>query len=278
MLYLIALNARGASGASMLWRDDGEGRLLRIGEHPTCDLRLPGAGIATCDLWFESRVWRVRRPDGSVSAVADGDSIIVGHWMLMLIVGDFKPEDPQSADTLSARTRSSSAIEHGSSRPWLEREGWRLAELSDDLPVMIGGGDFCAVHIPWTREAVAAVIRRDGRATRCYPVAGTTLSRNGTPIAAPVVLTDGDDLALDDAPAIRYVDPDEEIDRLLGVLRNEASDGPTPTPARVLTATERVASVVGTRPEALLSVWETALAAGTLTAVLTQCAVTIARW
>lgn len=278
MLYVIALNARGASGASMLWRDDGEGRLLRIGEHPTCDLRLPGAGIATCDLWFEARVWRVRRPDGTVAAVADGDSFIVGHWMLMLIVGVCTPEDSQPDDANSTRPQPGSQFARGASRPWLEREGWQIAELSDDLPVMIGGGDCCSVHIPWTREAVAAVIRRDGRATRCYPVAGTTLSLNGAPIANPVLLSDGDVLALADAPAIRYVDPDEEIDRLLGVLRNEASDSPTPAPPRVLTATERVTSVVGTRPEALLSLWEAALAAGTLAAVLTQCAVTIARW
>lgn len=278
MLYVIALNARGASGASMLWRDDGEGRLLRIGEHPTCDLRLSGAGIATCDLWFESRVWRVRRPDGSVAAVADGDTFIVGHWTLMLLVGDGRQEERISDDALSAKTRSRSAFSHVTSRPWLEREGRQLAELSDELPVMAGASDCCAIHIPWTREAVAAVIRRDGRATRCYPVAGTTLKRNGAPIAVPVVLADGDVLALDDAPAIRYVDPDEEIDRLLGVLRNETSDSLPPAPPRVLTATKRVASVVGTRPEALVSIWEAALAAGTLTAVLTQCAVTIARW
>lgn len=278
MLYVIALNARGASGASMLWRDDGEGRLLRIGEHPTCDLRLSGAGIATCDLWFESRVWRVRRPDGSVAAVADGDSFIVGQWMLMLILGDCMQEDPLSDCAFGGKTRSSSTLEHGASRPWLEREGRQLAELSDELPVMIGGSDCCAIRIPYTREAVAAVLRRDGRATRCYPVAGTSLKRSGAPIAVPVVLADGDVLALDDAPAIRYVDPDEEIDRLLGVLRNEAPDSPPPTPPRVVTATERVASVVGTRPDALLSIWEAALAAGTLTAVLTQCAVTIARW
>ena len=92
------------------------------------------------------------------------------------------------------------------------------------------------------------------------------------------MLADGDVLAVEDAPAIRYSDPDEEIDRLLGVLRREAPDRPAPEPARVPTASERVTSLVGSRPDAILSLWEAALAAGTLVAVLAQCAVTIARW
>lgn len=278
MIYVIALNARGAAGASMVWREPGDGRLLRIGEHATCDLRLPGAGIATCDLWFEAHSWRVRRPDGSVAAVNDGDSFVVGQWMLMLLVCTGEPEEAESDVPLGACSTPGSAFANRGSRPWLEAEGQRLVELADDLPVMMGGGDCCAVRIPWTREAVAAVLRCDGRITRCYPVAGTTLTRNGLRIDAPVVLADGDVLAVNDAPAIRYVDPDEEIDRLLGVLRGEATARPEPEPRRMPTASERVAGLVGSRPGAFLSVWEAALAAGTLVAVLGQCAVTVARW
>ena len=277
MLYVIAVNARGELGASMLWRDDVEGTLLRIGEDSTSDLRLAGAGLAASDVWRESRNWRVRLPDGSVDDVRDGVQLVVGPWTVMLLLGNGEGDSAFANDD-ERQWLNSTFVGARLTRPWFEMDGRRLADVNDEIPMMLGGGDCCAVRIPWTREAVSAVIRRDGNRTRCYPFAWTTLARHGAPIVNPVVLADGDSLAVADAPSLRYADADEEIDRLLGVLRGEAPDGPPERPSRAVSTTERVASVLGSRPDAILSWWELAFGAGTVIVVLTQGAVTLARW
>lgn len=274
MLYVVAVDARGAAGARLLWRDDADGRLVRIGEHPTCDLRLPGAGIATSDLWCDSEAWRVRRPDGSVANVIDGDAFVVGCWSMLLLVGEAGRD---TAHFTASQSWSSHAPME--STRWFEVGGRRVEDLDDGLPRLLGGSDGCAVRIDWTRERVSAVVRDVGRWTRLYPIPGTTLTRNDVPVTAPIVLMDGDVLAVSDAPSLRFVDTDQEIDRLLDSLRGDApeppGEGALPLAGRT---TDRSAHAVGLRSDAFLSRWEAALAGGTVVALISQVIVTIARW
>ena len=278
MLYVIAVNARGASKVSMIWRDDTDGSLLRIGEHPTCDLRLSGAGIATCDLWCEADGWRVRRPDASVAKPSDGESFLVGPWTVVLLLGSGE-EAPAMGEV--GRSTWASPVQDpngGCGGPGFEIDGRRLADAGHGLPVLLGGGEGCAVRIPWTREAFAAIVRRRRGETRCYPLAGTSLTRNGRSIDCPETLADGDVLALADAPAIRFVDPDEEIDRLLGVLRGESASRPSNEASEARTSSRAPAAVIGGGRDAVFSIWEVLLAGGAVAAVLAQSAITIARW
>ncbi len=278
MIYVIAVSGRGVSKVSMLWRDDIDGSLLRIGEHPTCDLRLSGAGIATCDLWCEADGWRVRRPDGSVAKPSDGDSFLVGPWTVVLLLGDGDGA-PVTGD-IGGSTWQSPAPDScgGGGGPGFEIDGRRLADAGHGLPVLLGGGEGCAVRIPWTREAFAAIVRRRRGGTRCYPLAGTSLMRNGRPIDGPETLADGDVLSLADAPAIRFVDPDEEIDRLLGILRGESASRPSDEGSDARTFTRPSAAVIGGGQDAVFSIWEALLAGGAVAAVLAQGAISIARW
>lgn len=258
----------------MLWREDDEGCLLCIGEHPTSDMRLPGAGVATCDVWRQSGTWRIRRPDATVATVVDGRATQVGRWTLVTLLGAEDAEGPSRSDHRPLWPGSNDL----SARPGFDVDGHRIAEIVDAVPMLIGGQPCCAIRLPWTREGVAAAVRREGRTTWCYPFAGTTLTCNGVPCDERFVLNDGDVLALADAPPFRYADADEQLDRLLGVLRGAEPRPQSVSPPRPPTTTDRIASVVGDRRDSLFSIWEAALAIGTATALVGQCAVTIVRW
>lgn len=275
MIYLIALNARGAAGASMIWRSDAADLLVRIGEHPTCELRLHGAGIATCDLWCDGDEWSIRRPDGTVGRVADGQCVVVGQWTVLMLLD--RDADAAALRPAAGPDPGFHAVDDDPPRPHFVLDGTPLGVLADDVPRLVGGAPCCAVRLPWTREPVAGIVRRGARRTRCYPVPGSSLSRNGSAVAAAITLHDGDALALADSPALRFVDPDEEVDRLLGLLRDEPCADEPAEPLRPVPARERVRRVAIARLLAPATI-EAALALAAAAAVLTQVVVTIVRW
>lgn len=270
MLFAIAVDPRGSSSALMLWRDGEMGELVRAGEHATCDMRLPGAGIASCDVWRGESNWQVRRPDGSVRDVEDGDNFVVGRWWLLLLVD----EAPMASGPPTGSHRRFGVPDCPAAQGF-ESEDRRLADIDDDLPRLLGGGDGCAIKIALTRERFCAVVRRAGRATRIYPVPGTRLAVDGKQIAGPMQLGDGNVLAVPDSPPIRFVDADQELDRLLDSLRDEHPDRPEPDSA---TPPGNAAPETTARRDPFLTPLEAALACGTLAAIVAQSVVTIARW
>ncbi len=213
MLYVLALRHFGATGAAMIARSATRGTVVRLGDSSRADMRLAGAGVSPVELLSDGERWRVRRPDGSGHRVRDGDSISLGPWLLVLV----------EVDDIAAE----------SSHVNVELPRFEIADhvpsvLSDTAPTILGAAPWCGLTAPGIDVPAAAIVVRDARgSTIVYPIPGVELRRNGRAVAARVALSDGDVLDTGHASPtrLRFSDPREELDRLLGALR---SDGTAP--------------------------------------------------
>jgi hypothetical protein len=228
VLFVIALRALGAAGAAMISRPARRGLTVRIGGSAVDDIRLTGAVGAGAELLCDGDGWTLRA-GGRVRRASDGTSFVLGPWTIVVALGDDGP--PLAGD--AAR---------------LELDGEGDIALPGSEPALVGAADWCAVRIPRLAIPVAAVLRSDpSGATWLYPLDAVPLRRNGARVRAPVRLADGDTIRLG-GETVRFADPREQLDRLLGAVRGEPPPRPrTPqaTTTEVVLWTVGAAALVG---------------------------------
>lgn len=227
MLFVVALRHFGATGAAMIWRSGLRGEVVRLGDSSRADLRLAGAGAAAAELLSDGAAWRLRRPDGSVRRVRDGDTVTYGPWIVVLLLAeepDATAEAPPPEDLLGG--------DADAGLPRFSAEGGEPSYVRDRMPALLGAAPWCALRVEAVGLPVAAVVRRDGAgATVVYPIPGVDLRRDGERVTMPTRLRDADALRAGGAgaPVMRFADPQEELDRLLGTVVLE-SPSRTPPP------------------------------------------------
>jgi hypothetical protein len=259
VLFVVALRHFGATGAAVISRAGARGEVVRLGDSSRADLRLAGAGGSAAELLSDGAGWRVRRPDGSVGRVRDGDAVACGPWLVVLALADAPdPAEPCPADD--------PAGDDDAALPRFTVAGAEPAYVRDTAPALLGAAPWCGLRLAPLGLPVAAVVRRDRfGATSAYPVPGVDLRRGGRRMTAPARLRDGDMLEAGGAPAVRFSDPQEELDRLHGAVSAEAP--PAAPPPRL-----------GRGDDAWVTVSEAALWAAAAAVALGYAALVWSRW
>jgi hypothetical protein len=213
VLYAIALRHFGATGAAMIGRECERGTLVRVGDSSSADLRLAGVGASAADIFCDGATWRIRRPDGSIRPVVDGDAIAIGPWTVVLVLGegDSSPVDRSEPDDDLDLPRFS-VLSGGA------------AYMRGTQPALLGASPWCELLLSEMHLPVAAIACRSRTGTTCvYPIPAVALRRNGRRVASRVSLRDGDRLEAGgtDGCVVVFSDPREELDRLIGAIRRE---------------------------------------------------------
>jgi hypothetical protein len=219
VLHVVALRHFGATAAAIVARADARGELLRVGASTDADLRLRGAGDATAELFCDGSTWWVREARDSPRAARDGDALAVGPWTLVVLLCSDDEDGSRECDV--------------GDMPRMSCEGEEVVFPARGVPAILGTGPWCALRLRAVELPAAAVIRRGARrATRLYPVPGVELRCDGERVSRPVDLRDGDRLQAGGAraPIVTFLDPAEQLDRLLGAFGPAPAEEP-PAPA-----------------------------------------------
>ena len=215
MIFAVALKNDGASSASAVARETRDGESLRVGGSAGDDLYLPGLGATALTLAASGGAWRATFWDGGERVVADGEWVLLGVWSVLVLLREEGTAEARADDDL----------------PYFELGGSRTDGLAPDAPALLGSAPWCSLRLAGSHVAVVAVaLLRAPSGTTVYRLPGVELDRNGERVPHSARLADSDTVAARGGPPIRYRDPQEELDRLLGVLRDDEPPPPDPPP------------------------------------------------
>lgn len=272
MIWVVAIEG-GGSRVRRASAPDARGAHLRAGGSSDDDLSLPGCE-RVAELVCDGGRWHVKTQGAPLREARDGDSIGLGSWRLFVFV-----ESAMAPTTLVGVRRLAEALAALESEDDLPRlvgaDG--AVSLRGPEPLVAGTADTCDVRMDGGPGRVSGIIRRDTAtgATTFHPVSESARLSDGTPILTPVRLTDGRRV-VDAGGELRFVDPQEEIDRLLASL-----EPPVPAPLSAAT-TEGPRPrwrrpTFGNGPDADVSIWEAGLFAVGLVSFATFLCVYVAR-
>jgi hypothetical protein len=206
VLFVVALQRFGATGAAMIARPARRGALVRVGPSTGDDLRLAGAPGPGAELFCDGAAWTLRGPGGPVRRARDGDTFVLGHWSILLVFGD---DDEADADP---------------DGPSIAVAGDRPLPVPRHGPLLVGAAKWCALRFPSLALPVASVVRADRAGVTLYPLDAVEVRRKRARVRSPVRLENGDAIDFGVSPAVTLVfeDPRAELERLLGTVREEA--------------------------------------------------------
>ena len=206
VLFVVALQRFGATGAAMIARPAFRGALVRVGPSTGDDLRLVGAPGPGAELLCDGATWTLRGPAGPVRRARDGDTFVLGHWSILLVLGD---DDEADTDP---------------DGPSIAIAGGRPLPVPRHGPLLVGAAEWCGLRFPSLALPVASVVRADRAGVTLYPLDAVEVRRNRARVRSPVRLENGDAIDLGASPAVTLVfaDPRAELERLLGTVPDAA--------------------------------------------------------
>lgn len=247
-------------------RPGRRGEVVRIGGGVRDQVRLAGCSTSA-DLFFDGRVWRIRFADGVVRRIGDGDGISLDEWHVTLLIDDDPPHSAAQSDVDAA---------------WFESDTQAPCPITAGAPALIGTARWCSIRLPEAEFPTIGIVRRNrSHETRLHTIPGIAILVNGQTVRDSIRLADGAVLEVWSAAQrrpIRYRDPCEEIDRILGTIAQPATPD-SPDPGRVETSIAgRLRELVGTNPRAMLRPDEAVLVAIVVSAVVGFAVLVAAQW
>lgn len=233
MLYLIALHVPNEIAPLRLTAPDTRGSLIRVGGKRDDDLVLPDTVTIDAEIFSDGERWHVRHPDGSIGPARTGLAMDFGHWIVYVLVSEAATGDGQ----VDERTRVADAISLLSTEDDLARfipDDAAPVVLAASTPMVFGSAVWCDLRVPDLPSPAAAIIWRPRERDKAnmVPCLGVSIAIDGRQVRTPIELWDGCRIAIDDSPhAITYSDPQEELDRLLGLIREPNTDSAPPSEA-----------------------------------------------
>jgi hypothetical protein len=278
MLYLVAISTAGLPKVVRARVEPGRRSPVTIGGGPEDDVTLDGLPCAVASLARSGSRWKVSLDTGLRDEIADGSTVSFGGWCVWLFA------DEQPGDLLGgeldgralAEVLSNSALDEG---PSLEFPGGRL-HLDGQRPLVVGNVAGSDLRLAGEPTGCAVAVRRHASGgTFLYPLNSAGVRRNGQRVTRRARLSDGDgvELAPGASSTLRFRDPEETLDRLLGEIRSG-------------TATDRVQAARAAAPDsrsavrrtlervgASVSAWEAGLWAAGASVAAAYAALVLAR-
>lgn len=271
MLFALALDtmrsvARGATYSGF------SPALLTVGGAPDTWLELPGLPPLAAEIDADATATTIRWAGVEPVTIVDGSPIQLGVWTLYL----FRVRAP--ADKQAEVRRLESFLDDPADAPALTTHYGRELRIGSLVPVVLGSAGCCALRAESDWPPLAAVLFRDeeGRVW-LHPIPGVQVQRNDALVRGRARLVSGDSisvLARGARRAMRFEDPHEEVDRLLGVAAVSPDEEAAPPVSASLR--DRVGRVLGAH--AHVSYEEAALLAGALGALAAYVAAFAARF